>query len=119
MNLKNINSEALIEELMDRGYIRVLWHRMDVEQEAEQMNVVLNDGEVSSIIEDIEKYHDACWGLNWGVIRDRIRDVVKSRQKPIHKFNGGIGATICHKCSTIISEGHTQDLYCEKCKLEQ
>ena len=34
--------------------------------------------------------------------------------KPIHKFNGGIGATLCHKCSKIISEGMTDDLYCEE-----
>ena len=35
--------------------------------------------------------------------------------KPIHKFNGGIGATLCHKCRAIISEGLTEDLYCENC----
>jgi hypothetical protein len=35
--------------------------------------------------------------------------------KPIHKFNGGRGATLCHKCSKIINEGLTQDLYCEEC----
>jgi hypothetical protein len=34
--------------------------------------------------------------------------------KPIHKFNGGIGATLCHKCSKIVSEGFTDDLYCEE-----
>jgi hypothetical protein len=34
--------------------------------------------------------------------------------KPIHKFNGGIGATLCHKCSKIIREGFTDDLYCEE-----
>jgi hypothetical protein len=34
--------------------------------------------------------------------------------KPIHKFNSGIGATLCHKCSKIISEGFTDDLYCEE-----
>ena len=34
--------------------------------------------------------------------------------EPIHKFNGGIGATLCHKCSVIIHEGFTDDLYCEK-----
>jgi len=34
--------------------------------------------------------------------------------KPIHKLNGGIGATLCHKCSKIISEGMTDDLYCEE-----
>jgi hypothetical protein len=33
--------------------------------------------------------------------------------KPIHKFNGGIGATLCHKCNVIIHTGFTDDLYCE------
>ena len=32
--------------------------------------------------------------------------------KPIHKFNGGNGATLCHKCNRIISIGLTDDLYC-------
>lgn len=35
--------------------------------------------------------------------------------KPIHKFNGGLGATLCHKCSVIITTGLTEDLYCEFC----
>ncbi len=34
--------------------------------------------------------------------------------KPIHKFNGGRGATLCHKCNRIIVEGMTEDLYCEE-----
>jgi hypothetical protein len=38
--------------------------------------------------------------------------------KPIHKFNGGLGATLCHKCSVIITTGLTDDLYCNKCKQE-
>lgn len=36
------------------------------------------------------------------------------RIKPIHKLNGGRGATLCHKCSKIISVGWTEDLYCEE-----
>lgn len=38
----------------------------------------------------------------------------QSKIKPIHKFNGGRGATLCHKCNRIISEGMTEDLYCEE-----
>ncbi len=34
--------------------------------------------------------------------------------KPIHKFNGGRGATLCHTCRKIITEGMTNDLYCEE-----
>lgn len=36
--------------------------------------------------------------------------------KPIHKFNNGNGATLCHKCSVIISVGLTDDLYCKECR---
>jgi hypothetical protein len=81
MNLKDIDSEVLIQELTSRGYIRVLWHRMDIEQEADELNVVLNEDEISFIIEDIEHYHDANYGLNWDVIRDRIQGVVSNREK--------------------------------------
>jgi hypothetical protein len=35
--------------------------------------------------------------------------------KPIHKFNNGSGATLCHQCSGIISEGLTESLYCNSC----
>ena len=36
--------------------------------------------------------------------------------KPIHKFNSGMGATLCNICSRIITEGMTDDLYCDKHK---
>lgn len=35
--------------------------------------------------------------------------------KPIHKWNDGQGATLCHQCNCTISLGHTEDLYCKKC----
>lgn len=35
--------------------------------------------------------------------------------KPIHKFNGGNGATLCLCCSNIIQIGITDDLFCSKC----
>ena len=34
--------------------------------------------------------------------------------KPIHKFNNGNGATLCHHCRKIIFVGFTDDLYCSK-----
>ena len=36
--------------------------------------------------------------------------------KPIHKFNNGRGATLCHTCGVIITKGLTQDLYCKEHK---
>ena len=35
--------------------------------------------------------------------------------KPIHKWNNGNLATLCHQCNCIISLGHTDDLLCKKC----
>jgi hypothetical protein len=39
--------------------------------------------------------------------------------KPIHKFNNGMGATLCNECYVIISKGLTEELFCEKCKPKQ
>ena len=36
-------------------------------------------------------------------------------KKPIHKFNDGRGATLCNTCRKIITEGLTEDLYCDDC----
>ena len=44
---------------------------------------------------------------------------MKQKIKPIHKLNGGIGATLCHLCSVIITTGLTQNLYCDKCLSER
>ena len=35
--------------------------------------------------------------------------------KPIHKFNGGNGATLCNACSVIIETGLTDTLMCSSC----
>jgi hypothetical protein len=35
--------------------------------------------------------------------------------KPIHKFNNGQGATLCHQCNCIITTGFSNDLYCKSC----
>ena len=35
--------------------------------------------------------------------------------KPNHKFNGGAAATLCLKCSDLICNRLTEDLFCIKC----
>lgn len=46
----------------------------------------------------------------------KVIEVLAMDIKPIHKFNGGIGATLCNNCSIIICEKLTDDLYCKKCQ---
>ena len=36
--------------------------------------------------------------------------------KPIHKFNSGLGATVCCFCSVIINTGLTEHLLCPECQ---
>lgn len=36
--------------------------------------------------------------------------------KPRHKFNNGMGATLCHRCCTIITTEFTDDLICKPCQ---
>lgn len=35
--------------------------------------------------------------------------------KPYHKFNSGMGATLCNNCGKMICEGMTNELYCKVC----
>jgi hypothetical protein len=54
--------------------------------------------------------HVYCW------IRKLLKNKMK-KLKPIHKFNSGMGGTLCNCCRKIISIGFTEDLYCSKeCK---
>ena len=38
-----------------------------------------------------------------------------NKKIPIHKFNGGLGATLCHTCNKIITQGFTDYMYCRDC----
>jgi hypothetical protein len=81
MELKNFSDDQLIQELQDRGYIRVLWHKDDILKVAEENDVTLTDDEVHMIIEDIEESHDSNYGLDWDFISMKIDSVIDSREK--------------------------------------
>jgi hypothetical protein len=52
--------------------------------------------------------------LNWHDM-DLTFKLIRKYGRPIHKYNNGVGATLCHDCAVIISEGLTNDMKCEKC----
>jgi hypothetical protein len=81
MELMNFSDDQLIQELQDRGYIRVLWHKDDILKVAEENEVTLTDDEINMIIEDIEESHDANYGLDWDFISMKIDSVIDSREK--------------------------------------
>ena len=54
--------------------------------------------------------------INWADIKTTFM-LIRKYGRPIHKYNNGLGATLCHDCEVIISEGLTKDMKCEKCKI--
>lgn len=99
----------------------------DTKQENERVCVGGSDGSASCghEITDCEKkqHYYTCWRY------DKARNqychhkctfpdteqgerVERRECQPYHRFNGGRGATLCVVCSTIITEGLTDDLYC-------
>jgi hypothetical protein len=48
---------------------------------AEEMDVILHDDEIDSIIYNIENKHDANYGVNWDFIQFIIDDVISNREK--------------------------------------
>ena len=48
--------------------------------------------------------------------RDVIISMIDKYLDPIHKFNGGKGATLCYVCSKIITEALTDKKICTECR---
>lgn len=77
MNLKEIETEELIQELCSRGYIRVLWNKEDIEMTAQsRFDITLTNEQVNGVVESIEASFDANVGVNWDVIADNIDYII-------------------------------------------
>lgn len=77
MELTKIETEDLIQELLNRGYVRVLWHKDDVESTAVDLGVTLTEQQIEQVIDNISHYHDANIGVNWYVIQHHIENVLQ------------------------------------------
>ena len=75
MNLEKVYTEDLIQELVNRGFIRVLWGREDVISAAERNDITITEDEVLQVIDKIEQTFDANIGVNWDVISYNISEV--------------------------------------------
>ena len=77
MNLKEIETEELIQELQNRGYIRLLWNKEDIEMMAQtRFDITLTNEQLNEVVESIESSFDANVGVNWDVIADNIDYVI-------------------------------------------
>lgn len=77
MNLKEIETEELIQELCSRGLVRVLWNKEDIEMTAQsRFDITLTNEQVNEVVESIESSFDANVGVNWDVIADNIDYII-------------------------------------------
>lgn len=77
MNLKEVETDELIQELCNRGYIRVFWNKEDIEVSAQsRFDITLTEEQVNEVVESIESSFDANVGVNWDVIADNIDYVI-------------------------------------------
>lgn len=76
MDITKINTEDLIAELENRGYIRVLWHKDDIKDEAERMEVTLTEEQIEDVKDYIKDSFDANNGVDWYTIRYAIENVI-------------------------------------------
>jgi hypothetical protein len=77
------------------------------EQEAKEIKLedVFNQEKIENIKDIIKESKE----------RAQILMRLKAGYKPIHKYNNGLGATLCNKCSIIITTGLQDEIMCESC----
>lgn len=75
-DLKEIQTEDLIQELLSRGFIRVLWNKDDIINTAFNLGVTLTDEQVDEVVDNIEHRFDANIGVNWNIIEYHIKNLV-------------------------------------------
>lgn len=65
--------------------IFICWSVVDVIEKAKMMDVTITMYEAEKILYNVEKYHDACIGINWDVIASHIDDFIQQRSDELYK----------------------------------
>jgi len=55
--------------------IEIRWSTEDVLGKAEEMDIELTEEQADAILDNIERSHDACVGINWDVIEYHIESL--------------------------------------------
>ena len=62
-------------------FVTTVWHRDDIEMQAEEMGEDLSYDEIGWVAEYLINNHDAEFGTNWTVIEDTIRHIISLRKE--------------------------------------
>ena len=82
--MKKTELLEFIEKLPDDGrpYAYAIWQRDDVVNWAMEQGIGITDVEADSIIEAMDREHDAEVGLNWNVLDSHLNALVETRKEP-------------------------------------
>ena len=61
--------------------IKITWCIEDVFSRAEELEITCSPEEASNILEKMERYHDANYGICWETIDCYLRDLVRERKE--------------------------------------
>ena len=84
-SLQKADTEDLIHELQNRGYIRMLWHKDDIQERYKEnfgKVIPLNEDELNEIASYIEHKHDCNNGVNWDFIDFVTQEVLTGEKEP-------------------------------------
>jgi uncharacterized protein CbrC (UPF0167 family) len=74
--IENVSDEALIEELLGRGFALSIWSVEDVFSRCEDRDLMITEKEASNILSIMQSKHDANIGFNWDVLDIFIDEVL-------------------------------------------
>jgi len=80
ITLEDVQTEFLIKEILNRGYIRAFWQRDDVEHAIRYFGKEPTEEAIDAIVGDIEGNFDASCGVNWDVIGVYVYEYYNPRE---------------------------------------
>jgi len=72
-----LTTEQAKNKLRTEGYlVGCMWSSEDIKHKASETGINLDDNQIKNVIENIEKYFDGEYGINWDSIEDAIQNEI-------------------------------------------
>lgn len=78
--MKQYKDYELINELRRRGNAVVTWNIIDVFDRAENLEVEITEEQAKQVIINIDRLHDANYGITWDTIDYHIEEILIGEQ---------------------------------------
>ena len=79
--LKDVETDFLLEELKNRGYIQVFWTKDDVKYAISELGHIVTPKAIDAIAKEIENNFNALVGVNWEQIGVYVHEYFNPRKE--------------------------------------